>query len=65
MTKLLETAIEKVRELSEADQDEAAKMLLSIASKRGGAVRLDAETRAAIREGSTQATRGEFASDKG
>ncbi len=40
-------------------------MLLSIASKRGGAVRLDAETRAAIREGSAQPTRGEFASDKG
>jgi hypothetical protein len=55
MTKLLEEAIKKVRELPEADQDEAAEILLSVASKSGEPVRLDDETRAAIREGRDQA----------
>jgi len=64
MTKLLEEAIKKVRELPEADQDEAAEILLSVASKRGEPVRLDDETRAAIREGRDQARRGEFVSDE-
>jgi ABC-type nitrate/sulfonate/bicarbonate transport system substrate-binding protein len=64
MTKLLEQAIAKVRELSESDQDEAAELLLSVVSKRSEPVRLDDETRAAIREGLEQARRGEFASDE-
>ena len=64
MTKLLEEAIKKVRELPEADQNEAAEMLLSVASKSDAPVRLDDETRAAIREGQAQARRGEFVSDK-
>jgi len=64
MTKLLEEAIKKVRELPEADQDEAAEILLSVASKRGEPVHLDDETRAAIREGRDQARRGEFVSDE-
>jgi predicted transcriptional regulator len=64
MTKLLEDAIRKVRELPEAEQDEAAEMLLSVASKRAEPVRLDDETRAAVREGREQARRGEFASDE-
>ena len=64
MTKLLEEAIKKVRELSEADQDEAAEILLSVALKRGEPVSLDDETRAAIREGRDQARRGEFVSDE-
>lgn len=64
MTKLLEQAIAKVRELPEADQDEAAEVLLSVVLKHGGPVRLDEETRAAIREGSEQAERGEFVSDE-
>jgi predicted transcriptional regulator len=64
MTKLLEEAIKKVRELPEADQDEAAEILLSVASKRGEPVRLDDETRAAVREGRDQARRGEFVSDE-
>ena len=64
MTKLLEEAIKKVRELPEADQDEAAEMLLSVASKRTEPVRLDDETRAAIQEGREQARRGEFVSDE-
>jgi predicted transcriptional regulator len=64
MSKLLEDAIKKVRELPEADQDEAAEMLLSVASKRGEPVRLDDETRAAVQEGREQARRGEFVSDE-
>ena len=64
MTKLLEEAIEKVRQLPEADQDEAAEMLLSVASKKNEPVQLDDETRAAILEGREQARRGEFVSDE-
>ena len=64
MTKLLEQAIAKARELPEADQDEAAEVLLSVVSKIHEPVRLDDETRTAIREGSEQARRGEFVSDE-
>jgi hypothetical protein len=64
MTKMLEEAIKKVRELPEADQNEAAEMLLSVASKSDAPVRLDDETRAAIQEGQAQARRGEFVSDE-
>jgi hypothetical protein len=64
MTKLLEEAIKRVRELPEAEQDEAAEILLSVASRKGEPVRLDDETRVAIREGRDQARRGEFVSDE-
>ncbi len=64
MTKMLEEAINKVRELPEAEQDEAAEMLLSVAAKSAEPVRLDDETRAAVREGREQARRGEFVSDE-
>jgi predicted transcriptional regulator len=39
-------------------------MLLSVASKNTDVVELDAETRAAIREGREQARQGKFVSDK-
>ena len=64
MSKLLEDAIKKVRELPESDQDEAAEMLLSVASRRAQPVHLDEETRAAVIEGQKQARSGEFASDE-
>jgi predicted transcriptional regulator len=64
MSKLLEEAISKVRELPEAEQDEAAGMLMAVASKKDGLIHLDDETRAAIDEGREQARRGEFVSDK-
>ena len=64
MSKLLEDAIEKVRKLPESDQDEAAEMLLSVASRRAEPVQLDAATLAAVKEGREQARRGEFASDE-
>jgi predicted transcriptional regulator len=64
MSKLLEEAISKVRELPEAEQDEAAEILLSVAAKKGGPIHLDDETRAAVREGREQARHGEFISDE-
>jgi hypothetical protein len=64
MTRMLEEAVKKVRELSEADQDEAAEILLSVASKKSEPVQLDDETRTAIRQGREQARRGEFVSDE-
>jgi hypothetical protein len=64
MTKLLDDAIDKVRGLPDAEQDEAAEMLLSVASRKAGQVRLDDETRAAVREGREQARRGGFVSDE-
>ena len=64
MNKILEQAIEKVRELPDADQAEAAEILLSVASKRAAPVKLDDETRSAVLEGREQARRGEFVSDE-
>jgi predicted transcriptional regulator len=64
MTRLLEEAIKRVRKLPETDQDEAAEILLLLASKRAQAVHLDDETRMAVREGKAQADRGEFMSDE-
>jgi predicted transcriptional regulator len=62
MTKLLEKAIEKVRELPAEDQDTVAVAVLSMTEETP--VALDDETRAAIREGLEQARRGEFVSDE-
>jgi predicted transcriptional regulator len=53
-----------VRKLPEAEQDEAAEMLMAVASTKGGPIHLDDETRAAIDDGREQARRGEFVSDK-
>ena len=54
MTKMLDEAIKRVRELPDNDQDAAAEILLSIAAKRGPPVELDDETRQAIQEGRDQ-----------
>jgi predicted transcriptional regulator len=64
MTKLLEEAIERIRHLPEPLQDEAAEILLSLVSKCAEPVRLDDATRAAVREGKAQASRGEFVPDE-
>jgi hypothetical protein len=61
MTKLLEEAIERVRQLPDADQDEAAEILLTLASRPEP---LDDATRAAIGEAQAQARRGQFADDE-
>jgi predicted transcriptional regulator len=63
MTKMLDEAIEKVRELPEAVQDDAAQMLFSLAAKQSAPVELDEVTLAAVRRGREQARRGEFVSD--
>lgn len=64
MTKLLERAIARVRELPENDQDALAALVLSIADDSDASVvPLDEATRRAIREGLAQAERGEFVSD--
>lgn len=64
MTKLLERAIARVRELPENDQDALAALVLSIADDSDASVvPLDEATRRAIREGLAQAECGEFVSD--
>jgi predicted transcriptional regulator len=63
MTKLLEKAIARVRELPAEDQDAVAVAVLSMAEETP-VVALDDETRAAIREGLEQARRGEFVPDE-
>jgi predicted transcriptional regulator len=63
MTKLLEDAIAKVRELPAEDQDAVAVAMLSMAEETPVAA-LDDETRAAIRKGLEQARRGEFVPDE-
>ncbi|HEY7244728.1 MAG TPA: hypothetical protein VH678_12705 [Xanthobacteraceae bacterium] len=60
MTKLLDEAIAEIRRLPDADQDEAAEILLTLASRPKP---LGPATRAAIAEGQAQARRGEFAAD--
>ncbi len=64
MTKLLDEAIEKLRKLPGAVQDDAAQMLFSLAAMQNGLVELDEETLAAVRKGLEQARRGEFVSDE-
>jgi hypothetical protein len=58
MTKLLEKACAKARELPEDEQDSVAIMLLSMTSGVSQIEPIDDETRAAILEGLEQARRG-------
>jgi hypothetical protein len=64
MTKMLDEAVKKVRELPDSVQDDAAEMLFSVAAKQGEPIRLDEETRAAVQEGRAQARRGEFVGEE-
>jgi phosphatidylserine/phosphatidylglycerophosphate/cardiolipin synthase-like enzyme len=64
MTRLLERAIVKVRELPEEDQEAVAAVMLSMAGVESRIVRLDDATRESVREGVEQAERGEFISDE-
>ena len=64
MTKLLEQAIAKVRELPDEDQDAVGAVMLSMAESNTSVAPLDDETRAAIREGLEQARRGAFVPDE-
>jgi hypothetical protein len=64
MTKLLEKAIEQARALPEAEQDDLALAMLSIANDPVMREPLDEETRASIRKGLDEARRGLLASEE-
>jgi hypothetical protein len=51
MTKLVEQAIEKIPELLDADQDDAAELLLIVSSRAAGPEKLDKATRVVGLEG--------------
>jgi predicted transcriptional regulator len=61
MTKLLEQAIAKARELPDDEQEALAKAMLAMIDV---SEQLDDDTRIAIREGLEQAQRGEFVPDE-
>ena len=63
MIKVLEKAIEQIKDLSPERQAYAALVLNQIAAADGTAFEVPAEDRAAVLEGLAQAERGEFASD--
>jgi predicted transcriptional regulator len=63
MTKLLEEAVARLRDLPDRDQDALAVAMLSMAETEAPVMAMDEQTRAAIREGMEQARRGEFVPD--
>lgn len=63
MTKLLEKAVEAVRKLSVAEQDEIARAMLQLAKSDGEPEAVDASHLSAVLEGLAQAKRHEFVSD--
>jgi hypothetical protein len=63
MTKLLEKALEAVRQLPADNQDEIARAMLSLAGNRGEPEEIDPAHLSAVIEGLAQAKRREFASD--
>jgi predicted transcriptional regulator len=64
MTKLLEQAIAKARQLSEEEQDALALTIMALAEGDASIVPIDDATRTAILEGLEQARRGEFVPDE-
>jgi predicted transcriptional regulator len=63
MIKMLEQAIEKIRNLPEDRQADAAEILEQMAADDGSVFKVPKDDRAAIAEGLEQLKRGEFASD--
>jgi hypothetical protein len=63
MTKLLEEALETVRQLPSASQDEIARAMLTLAGNEGEPEEIDPAHLPAVLEGLAQAKRREFASD--
>ena len=63
MIKILEQAIEKIKELPEDRQAYAAEVLEQIVAAGGGVFEVPEDHRAAVLEGLEQARRGEFVSD--
>ena len=64
MTRLLEQAVEKVRFLPDAMQDELAHVLLQLAGDDQPVICLTADEGAALDDSLARAERGEFASDE-
>ena len=64
MTRVLEDAIEKVRQLPEDRQAYVAEVLEQIAAAGGDVFTVPEDHRAAVLEGLEQAERGEFVSDE-
>ena len=64
MSKALDTAIEKVKELPAERQAYAAEVLEQIATVGHGVFEIPTEHRAAVLEGLEQAKRGEFVSEE-
>jgi hypothetical protein len=64
MTKLLEQAVEVVRDLPPEVQDDLARILLQLAGKDQPVVQLSAAEEASLAESLAQADRGEFATDE-
>jgi predicted transcriptional regulator len=64
MIKVLEQAIEKIKELPEDRQAYAAEVLEQIAAAGSGEFQVPEDHRAAVLEGLEQAQRGEFVSDQ-
>jgi predicted transcriptional regulator len=64
MTELLDFAINKLRDLPDASQDEAARILLWTIAAETEPNEFDPETLAAIYEGVGEVARGEFASEE-
>ena len=64
MTKLFEQAVEAVRSLPPAMQDELGRMLLQLAGTDQPPYQLSAEEEVSLTESLAQADRGEFATDE-
>ena len=63
MTKLLEKALEAVRQLPAESQDEIARAMLTLAGNNGEPEEIDPAHLPAVLEGLAQVKRREFASD--
>jgi len=63
MNKVLEKAIQKLGQLSDAEQEQIASLLMTLAGEAQEPYRLTGEERAAVEEGLAEAKRGEFVSD--
>lgn len=64
MTKLLDHAVEKAKQLPDEEQDTVALAVLALSDRDIGIDPLDDASRAAIRRGLEQARRGEFVPDE-
>jgi predicted transcriptional regulator len=64
MTKLLEQAVEVVRDLPPEVQDDLARILLQLVGKEQPVIQLSVEEDASLAESLAQADQGKFATDE-